>query len=104
MKKTFQLTASNKAPQRVIESIKHEIRKYIKREKNKKLPDGFDMWIMDCKFAQDENEPKEIRFVDITKSIDMAQEENAKTIYVELVSKAVKKEKKEEISSTEELM
>ncbi|MEA3352445.1 MAG: DUF6172 family protein [Campylobacterota bacterium] len=95
MKKRFALTASNKAPARVLESIKNEIRKYIKREKRKPLSDGADFWRLDCKFAQNDDEPKEIKYEDITKCINEASEQNCESIYIELISKAVKKAPKE---------
>ena len=34
MKRKFDLNVENKHPDRVLESIKYEVRKYIKREKN----------------------------------------------------------------------
>ena len=94
MKKTFQLTASNKQPERVVEAIKNEIRKYIKREKRKTLPEGMNVWNIDCKFAKDGAEPEVIQFQDITKCIDEAAASEAKSIYLELLSKAIKKERK----------
>lgn len=96
MKKTYQLTATNKEPARVIEAIKNEIRKYIKREKRKTLPEGMNVWNIDCKFAKDDAEPETIAFVDITKSIDEAAQLNCKSIYIELLSSAIKKERKVE--------
>ena len=36
MKKTFQLIVENKNKDRQVDSIKNEIRKYIKRERTKK--------------------------------------------------------------------
>ena len=51
VKKRFKLTSENKEPKRVLEAIKNDIRKYIKREKRKTLPNDMDMWNMDCKFA-----------------------------------------------------
>ena len=94
VKKTFQLTASNKQPERVVEAIKNEIRKYIKREKRKTLPEGMNVWNIDCKFAKDGAEPEVIQFQDITKCIDEAAASEAKSIYLELLSKAIKKERK----------
>lgn len=95
MKKTFKLQASNKHPDRVVEGIKHEIRKYIKREKRKNLPEEFDFWNFDCKFSKDEEHPSTIEFVEITKLIDEAVEAKAETIYMELIAKPAKREKKE---------
>ena len=38
MKKTFQLAQEGKKPDRLLEATKHEIRKYIKRERRRALP------------------------------------------------------------------
>ncbi len=102
MKKRFELTAPNKEPQRVLEAIKNEVRKYIKREKRKPLPTDMDMWNINCKFAKNEDEPQEILFQDITKSIDEASALNCKSIYIELISNAVKRESKVEEEQTTE--
>jgi hypothetical protein len=103
VKKTYQLTATNKEPARVVEAIKNEIRKYIKREKRKTLPEGMNVWNIDCKFGKGDETPETIAFQDITKCIDEAAELNCKSIYLELISSAIKKERKiEEIIVTEE--
>ena len=102
MKKTYQLTATNKEPARVVEAIKNEIRKYIKREKRKTLPEGMNVWNIDCKFAKDDAQPETIAFVDITKCIDEAAELNCKSIYLELISSPIKKERKIEENILEE--
>ena len=94
MKKTYQLAVENKKPERVIEAIKNDIRKYIKREKRKVLPEGMNVWNMDCKFAKNDEEPQVIAFQDITKSIDDAAQLNSKSIYLEIITNAIKKEKK----------
>ena len=51
MKKTFPLKAEGKNPERMLEATKHEIRKYIKRERRRDLPEGVDFWDFDCKFG-----------------------------------------------------
>lgn len=86
MKKTFKLNVENKAPARQLDSIKYEIRKYIKREKRKPLPEGVDFWKFECKFAKDTQEPKEIEFLDITKHIDEASEQGCETLYMEIIA------------------
>ncbi|MFY8042823.1 MAG: DUF6172 family protein, partial [Rhodoferax sp.] len=42
MKKTFSLAVEGKHPDRLLDAIKHEIRKYFKRERNRSLPEGVD--------------------------------------------------------------
>ncbi len=86
MKKIFKLKEENKNPQRQLDAIKHEIRKYIKREKRKSLPDDVDFWDMKCKFGKNNEEPKVIEFVDITKYIDESSEQDCDSIYVEIIS------------------
>jgi hypothetical protein len=86
MKKTFQLNIENKNKDRVLEAVKHEIRKYIKREKRKTLPEDVDFWDFKCKFAKNSDEPVEIKFVDITKNIDEASIENCDSFYMEILS------------------
>ena len=106
MKKTFQLIVANKKKDRQVEAIKNEVRKYIKRERSKKLPEGFNYWSFDCKFGKTADEASEIRFVDIIKSIDIAASEDLESFYLELVARAEfrkPKEKNQENSEDEEL-
>ncbi len=49
MKKNFPLQIEGKNPDRVLEAVKHEIRKYFKRERNRALPKEVDFWDFDCK-------------------------------------------------------
>ena len=49
MKKTFPLTHPKKKPERLVDSIRAEVNKYLKRERKKTLPEGVDFWDFDCK-------------------------------------------------------
>ena len=103
MKKTFKLKVENKHPDRQIESIKHEVRKYIKREKNKPKPEGVDFWNFNCKFGKNNEEAIVIDFIDITKNIDQASAEDWETLYMEILSVAGKREAKPEVTETIEI-
>ncbi len=100
MKKRFALTDTKKAPERVLEAIKNDIRKYIKREKRKPLPLDTNFWRIDCKFAKNDNELEAIKFEDIMKNINEASNEACESFMIELVATAVQKEPKE-IQKTE---
>ncbi len=91
MKKTFLLEVENKNPDRVLDGIKKEIRKYIKREKKKKLPEDMDMWSMECKFAIGDATPNSIGFIDIMKNVDAAANSEFNTFYLEIITSAVKR-------------
>lgn len=91
MKKRFALTDTKKAPQRVLEGIKNDIRKYIKREKRKPLPADTNFWRIDCKFAKNDNDLQDIKFEDIIKNINEASNEGCESFMIELVSTAIQK-------------
>jgi len=87
MKKVFPLESPNHKAPRVVEAIKAEIRKYLKRERRKPLPEEVDFWDFDCKAGKDA-ETAEIQHVsEITKSIDLASQESWPAIYIEILSK-----------------
>ncbi len=102
MKKTFQLIVENKSKDRQVDSIKNDVRKYIKRERSKKLPEKCNYWNFDCKFGKTEDEAVEIRFVDITKSIDIAANENLESFFLELVARAEFRKPKEKNQENDE--
>ncbi len=97
MKKTFKLNVENKHPDRLLEAIKHEIRKYIKREKRKPLPEDVDFWDLKCKFAKNDETPYSIEFNDITKYINEASNEKCDSFYMEILSTKGIREKKPEV-------
>ncbi len=87
MKKTFQLTDAKIKRDRLIEKVRHEINKYIKRERNKKLPEGVDFWDFDCKFGPTIEEAKTIHLSEITKNIDQARDLQLESFYLEILAK-----------------
>ncbi len=96
MKKVFKFNVPNKVRERQLDSIKYEIRKYIKREKRKPLLEGVDFWKFECKFAKENEEPESIEFLDITKYIDEAFNTGCEEFYMEIIAtKGIKKPKAE---------
>ena len=89
MKKTFKLDHPKIKVPRIVDSIKHEIKKTLKKEREKTLPDGARYWSFDCKLGQTEETAVEMPLLSLTKSIDELVENKATTIYVEMTAKAV---------------
>ncbi|XPV67439.1 MAG: DUF6172 family protein [Halarcobacter sp.] len=104
MKKTFKLQVENKNQDRIVESIKNEIRKYIKREQRKPLPADKNYWFFDCKFAKNEQTPREIPFADIIRYVNEAVDEKCETFYLEIISKAEKRVEKVDENKIEEII
>ncbi len=99
MKKTFKLHVENKKTERVVESIKNEIRKYIKREQRKALPKDKNYWFFDCKFGKGEETPVEIPLSHVIKSIDLAAADNCETFYLEIIARAELRKEKQRVQS-----
>jgi hypothetical protein len=87
MKKTFKLTDPKIKKDRLVEAIRHEVKKYIKRERNKKLPEGVDFWDFDCKYGQTAENAKEIHLSEIGKCIDQADGQQLESFYLEILAK-----------------
>lgn len=95
MKKTFPLQVSGLKPERVIDSIKHEVRRYLKRERRKTLPEGADFWDFDCRVGPDGAQAESIHVTALNKAIDATSLENQNSIYLEVLAKPGHRSKKE---------
>ncbi len=96
MKKIFKLTDETKHEDRVLEAVKHDIRKYVKREKKKKLEDAqTTYWDFDCKIGVTPESAKEVEYDDLIKALDAVKATGATECYVEILAKVVQKPTKE---------
>ena len=87
MKKNFPLQAEGKHPDRVLEAVKHEIRKYFKRERNRAVPKGADFWDFDCKVGLSADTAEVVRVSAVIEAVDAAAKSGAASVYVEILSK-----------------
>ena len=87
MKKTFPLQIEGKHPDRVLDRVKHEVRKYLKRERSRALPEGVDFWDFDCKFGLSEDTAQAVHLANVITCIDSAAKEQATQVYVEIWAK-----------------
>jgi len=87
MKKTFSLTHEKIKTPRLADAIKHDVKKYLKRERNKKLPTGADFWDFDCKYGQTEEQAKVVHVSTLNKHIDEAEQSALKSFYLEILAK-----------------
>lgn len=96
MKKIFKLTDEKKHEDRVLEAVKHEIRKYVKREKKKKLEDAQSTyWDFDCKIGVTPDSAKMVAYDTLIKELDAVKAAGATECYVEILAKVVQKPTKE---------
>ncbi len=95
MKKVFQLQQENKHPDRVLESIKYEIRRYFKRERKKKLPENAVFWDFECRFGQHADDAHQVTSSELMRALDKAKAERWNACYVEVLACAVFKSENE---------
>ena len=86
MKKTFQLQVEGKHPDRWLESIKHEIRKYLRRERRRALPAGVDFWDFDCRFGETEGTSEIAHVASLIARIDQVAKSGGKQFYIEILA------------------
>ena len=87
MKKNFPLQIEGKNPERILEAVKHEIRKYFKRERNRVLPKEVDFWDFDCKVGLTAETAQVVKVSAVVEGVDALAKEGAASVYVEILSK-----------------
>ena len=87
MKKIFPLTSPDHQPARVVEQIKSDVRKYVKRERKKKLPEGVDFWDFDCKVGPAATAAETKHVEELVKAIDEAAAIGSEAVYIEILAK-----------------
>ena len=87
MKKTFALTAAGKHPDRVLDAVKHDIRKYLKRERRRPLPEGVDFLDFDCRFGLAADSAETVHLSALIGHVDSAARDGATSVYVEILAK-----------------
>jgi hypothetical protein len=86
MKKTFQLNPEGKNRERVLEAIKHEVRKYVRRERRRPLPGGVDYWDFVCRFGRSELDAVVVHFATLTAQMDAVAAALGEQFYLEIIA------------------
>lgn len=102
MKKTFRLVHPKKKYPRLIEAVKAEIRKYVKRERRRELPKGVDFWDFDCRFGDTEETAEAVHLKEITAHVDAIEAAQGESFYVEIIAKPGVRSKRQPIVSDDE--
>ena len=87
MRKIFPLTQEGLHRDRVLDAVKHDIRKYIKREQRRELPDGVDFIDFDCRIGATKDAAKSVHLSALTAQLDEVANAGATEAYVEILAK-----------------
>ncbi|MFZ4284957.1 DUF6172 family protein [Variovorax sp. HJSM1_2] len=91
MRKTFQLRPEGKNPDRVLDAVKNEVRKYLKRERRHELPEGSDYWDFDCRSGADAGSAVSVHVAELIGALDAAFQEGASQHYLEILARPAKR-------------
>jgi hypothetical protein len=86
MKKTFPFQLPGKDPLRVVEGIKHDVRKYLKRERRKALPEAANTWDFNCKIGPAKETSVSIKVEELMGAIEAAAKNGCTEVYVEILA------------------
>ena len=87
MRKTFKLSHPKIKVPRLVEAIKFEVKKYLKRERGKALPANADFWDFDCRYGVDQASSEVIHVSAINTYISRAESEQLESFYLEILAK-----------------
>ena len=86
MRKTYLLTIEGKNRDRLLDAAKHDIRKYVKRERSRPLPAGVDFFDFDCKLGASEGAAATLHFATLMGAINALVKDGVDQFYVEVVT------------------
>jgi hypothetical protein len=87
MHKIYPLQVEGKNPERVLDAIKHDIRRYFKRERARALPTGNDVWRFDCKLGLDQAQSQDTTEATMFAELSLLSAQGAASVYVEINSR-----------------
>ena len=87
LKKTYSLNVEGKNRDRLLDASKHDIRKYVKRERAKPLPEGVDFLDFDCKVGTSPEAAVPKHFAELMGVVDALVKDGANQFYIELTGK-----------------
>ncbi len=88
MKKVFPLKPPDRAGPRVVEAVKNDVRRYVKRERRKPLPEGFTEWNFHCKAGPDRATAPVCMLDELGRAIDAVAAADGAEIYIEIIAEA----------------
>ena len=97
MRKNFPLQIDGRHPDRVLDAVKHEVRKYLKRERRRDLPEGIDFWDFDCKCGLQAADAEVVHLSVLIAAIDALAKAQATSVYVEILAKHGKRTPKPDL-------
>ena len=94
MKKTYQLVIEGRHPDRLLEASKHDVRKYMARQRRAVLPEGADYWDFVCQFGLTEIDASPVHVATLINLMDAAAKGGAAGFFVDIIGRAAQRKAK----------
>ena len=72
----------------MVEAVKNDVRKYVKRERRKTLPEGFTQWNFNCKAGPVRDTALGRALDELSVAIDEVAQAGGAEIYIEVLAEA----------------
>ena len=87
MRKIFELNIEGKHRDRLLDAAKHDLNRYLKRERRRQLPEDADFWDFDCRFGLNREDADVVHLSALPALMDKACLQQAAAFYVEVLAK-----------------
>ncbi len=87
MRKTYVLHIDGKNRDRLLDAARHDIHRYLRRERRRALPEGARFWDFDCRFGRTQEDARSVQVEEITRLIDGVAQSGDAQFYVEIVAR-----------------
>lgn len=91
MRQTFPFANPRHKPPQALAALKSRIRKYIKRERGKSVPEGVDFWDFNCRIGKEESAAAPVSIEDLIPRLDAIAAGGSSHVYVEILAKPGKR-------------
>ncbi|MFT5356757.1 MAG: hypothetical protein ACI9KE_003983 [Polyangiales bacterium] len=87
MRQTFPFSHPKHKPAQALAALKSQVRKYLKRERRKALPEDVDYWDFDCRVGPSEDAAQPVHVAEVVTRMDVLAAEGNSHVYVEILAK-----------------
>jgi hypothetical protein len=99
MRQTFPFAHPRHKPPQALAALKNRIRKYLKRERRKELPEGVDFWDFDCRIGPDEDTAAPVHVQELIARLDELAAAGNSHVYVEILARPGQRAPRSEAST-----
>lgn len=87
MRQTFPFAHAKHKPAQALAALKNQVRKYLKRERRKELPEGVDYWDFACRIGPAEDAAKPVHVAELVAQMEALAADGCSHVYVEILAK-----------------